>query len=116
MRRFDEERRSRSANRPPRLCSFEGRSMHRDDHDLGLAHDLDTLARMTERRRVLGWLLGALAPALGCGADNAMTSGTTSTGGTGGSGATGSTTGGGSTTTGPGTATRRAPCSNVPEE
>ena len=61
------------------------------DHDLGLAHDLNTLHRQAaSRRRALRWLAGGSALALlGCGGggDNA---GTTTGGGTTGGGSTGS--------------------------
>ena len=43
--------------------------MHIDDHDLGLAHDLEQLGRnQLQRRRTLRWLAGAgVAPLLACG-------------------------------------------------
>jgi len=44
------------------------------DHDAGLHHDLETLAQMTARRRVLLWIAGAaLAPPYGCGNDSTAT-------------------------------------------
>jgi protocatechuate 3,4-dioxygenase beta subunit len=57
--------------------------MHADDHDRGLAHDLDTLlASVAQRRRALRWLAGAGALTLiGCGGggdDSSTTSTSTS--------------------------------------
>lgn len=74
--------------------------MHDDDHDQGLAHDLQTLAsRMTARRQVLRWALGASAVSyLGC--DIAI-DGAGGSGGSGGSGAGGSGV---------------SECSKIPEE
>src|SRR5882724_9489885 len=101
--------------------------MPQDDHDLGLSHDLHTLRRMTERRRVLGWMLGAtLLPALGCTSDSAATTSGSTTGG-GGSGEGATTTGtdttsttGGTTTaggaSGDGSTTDPGTCSKIPEE
>jgi protocatechuate 3,4-dioxygenase beta subunit len=76
---------------------------HRDDHNLGLAYDLDTIARhMMGRRRALAWFAGVGGAALvaGCGgggsesSDGTTTTSTTTTTGT----TTGTTTTTGSTT------------------
>ena len=76
-----------------------------DDHDTGLHRDVEMLAQMKARRRVLLWIAGAaLAPALGCG-DDSNTTGAAGAGGTGAGGSGGSAgTGGGAT------------CSKIPEE
>ena len=85
--------------------------MHTDDHDHGLAHDLQTLhAARLKRRRALVWLAGAGAagalPLLGCGgsSDDVETTTTTTTTTT---GSTTTTTTGGTTTTS---------CSVIPTE
>jgi protocatechuate 3,4-dioxygenase beta subunit len=81
--------------------------MDRHNHDLGLAHDLKIIAKMTDRRRVLRWIAGAsFVPAIGCGSDDAA-SPSTGTGAAGSSTTSGSmstsTTGGGSSAGGSGT-------------
>ncbi len=82
------------------------------DHDLGLAHDLDVLARQQQlpRRRALGLLAGLAGVGslglIGCGGGGSDT-GTSVTGSTGSSGS------GTGTTTGTGTVTS---CSVIPEE
>ena len=58
--------------------------MHHDDHDhdLGLAHDLQVMGRMVQRRRALQWFAGAgtLALVAGCGGSgDAETDATTTT-------------------------------------
>ena len=60
---------------------------HDHDHDQGLAHDLNTLARsMTERRRALIWLAGAVVlPACGGGGDDSTTTSSSSDSSSGGS-------------------------------
>lgn len=70
--------------------------MH-EDHDLGLAHDLDTLMRRSaERRRLLAWLAAGSAVPLGllaCGGGGeagAATTGSASTGSSSGGGGSGS--------------------------
>ncbi len=70
---------------------------HTDDHDLGLAHDLNTLrSTMLQRRRALLWLAGAsAAPLLACGGGNDAAT---------------------TTTTGSGSASSTATCAVVPEE
>lgn len=71
-----------------------------DDHDLGLQHDLEKIAALRERRRVLGWMMssGAVALMAGCG-DGGSDSSTSSTSGSTDT-TTGGTTTGGTTTTG----------------
>jgi protocatechuate 3,4-dioxygenase beta subunit len=80
--------------------------MHADDHDRGLAHDLDTLlASMAQRRRALRWLAGAGALTLvGCGGggDDAGTTSSSSSS----SSSTTTTTSGSSSSS----------CSLIPEE
>ncbi|MGY4830538.1 intradiol ring-cleavage dioxygenase [Sphaerotilaceae bacterium SBD11-9] len=74
----------------------------RDPHDLGLAHDLRTLAAQAQRRKALGWMaalgtLGAGSLFVGCGgggddnsADSSATTTSTSTGSSGSTDTTGS--------------------------
>ncbi|WP_422017861.1 intradiol ring-cleavage dioxygenase [Roseateles sp.] len=95
--------------------------MHHDDHDQGLAHDLNRLQQQAlARRHALRWLLGAGAATLGgggalvlagCGGggsgDTASTS--TSSGSTGSTGSTGTGSTGGTTTTTSG-------CTVIPSE
>ncbi|WP_129776735.1 dioxygenase family protein [Peristeroidobacter soli] len=78
-----------------------------DDHDRGLLHDLEQLAALKQRRRVLGMMLSGSALLMaGCGGDDttASSAGDSSAGGT--------TTGG--TTTGTGTTS--GSCTAVAEE
>jgi protocatechuate 3,4-dioxygenase beta subunit len=81
--------------------------MRNDEHDKGLANDLQVMVSgMVKRRSMLGWLaLASLAPAIGCG--DGTSTGTTGSGGNGGGGA-----GGAGGTGGAGT----AECSKIPEE
>ncbi len=76
--------------------------MHIDDHDRGLAHDLETLAKSAQqRRRALLWLAGTGAVSLlGCGGGSAS-AGTSSS-------SSSSSSSSGSTTT--------STCSVIPEE
>jgi len=75
-----------------------------DDHDLGLQHDLQTLARRTlERRRVMRWLtMGGAALAVaacgggGSGEQSTTTAPTTGTGSTGSGGSSGGSSSSGS--------------------
>ncbi len=78
-----------------------------DDHDLGLAHDLDTWhATLLPRRRMLHWLSGGAALALlGCGGGGATADDTG-----------GSTSGSGGTSTSGGTTSGTSSCSVTPEE
>lgn len=73
------------------------KSAHIDDHDLGLQHDLERIAALKQRRRVLGLMLSGGAMLLaGCSGDGSSgdsTSTTDSTGSTGGSSSGGSSTG-----------------------
>ena len=66
-----------------------------DNHDLGLQHDLEQIAKLKARRRMLGMMLSAGTAALfaGCGGDDSSTTGTstsTSSGSSSGSGSSGS--------------------------
>jgi protocatechuate 3,4-dioxygenase beta subunit len=82
-----------------------------DDHDRGLQHDLEQLAALKQRRRVLGMMLSGSALLIaGCGGDDS--SDTTST--TSSSGSTGSSSSG-DTSTG-GTSTSSGTCTAVAEE
>jgi protocatechuate 3,4-dioxygenase beta subunit len=75
---------------------------HDDDHDRGLAHDLDIIARqMMGRRRALAWFAGVGASALvaGCGSGSAENTGSSSTTGATSGTASSTTTGGTGTTT-----------------
>ncbi|MFH7042453.1 intradiol ring-cleavage dioxygenase [Paucibacter sp. JuS9] len=75
------------------------------DHDLGLAHDLDQL--MHQRRRALGWLAGAgVLGLLGCGGGGDSAGGSTTT----------TSSGSGTGTTGGTTTTPTGSCSLIPEE
>lgn len=87
---------------------------HVEDHDRGLAHDLEIIARqMMGRRRALGWFAGAGATALLAGCGGSDDAGTTTTGTTTttttttttdtSTGTTGTSTGTGTTTTTSGT-------------
>lgn len=71
-----------------------------DVHDLGLQHDLEKIAALKERRRVLGWMMssGAVALMAGCGDGDGDSSISSSSGSS--DGTTGDTTTGGTTTTG----------------
>jgi protocatechuate 3,4-dioxygenase beta subunit len=83
------------------------KSAHIDDHDLGLQHDLERIAALKQRRRVLGMMLSGSALLIaGCNGDDSS-----STSGSSGS-STGSTTG--STTTTSGTCTAAASETNGP--
>src|SRR4051812_48181097 len=63
-----------------------------DDHDKGLAHDLDTLGRRRVLLGAAGLAAGTLLTAWGCGGGNDTTStSSTSSGSSGSSGSTGST-------------------------
>lgn len=66
-----------------------------DDHDRGLQHDLEQIAALKRRRRVLGMMLSGSALLIaGCGGDDGDSSSTTSTtGSTGSTGSTGGTSG-----------------------
>ena len=95
--------------------------MHHDDepHDLGLAHDLATLQRrLRQRRRALGWLVGAGAAGavgvFGCGGGGDSTTDTaTSSSSDSSSGGSGSGSGSGSGGTG---SSSSGNCSAIPEE
>ena len=67
---------------------------HIDDHDLGLQHDLEQIAALKRRRRVLGMMLSGSAAMLlsGCGGGDgsAATTASTDTTGSSGTGSTGS--------------------------
>lgn len=66
---------------------------HLDDHDLGLQHDLEQLAALKRRRRVLGMMLsGSALMIAGCGGgdDNSGTSTTTASSGSSSSGSSSS--------------------------
>jgi protocatechuate 3,4-dioxygenase beta subunit len=52
---------------------------HLDDHDLGLAHDLKTMAALASRRRALGWFASAGGAAMLAACDGGSSAGTTST-------------------------------------
>lgn len=80
-----------------------------DEHDVGLQHDLETLALMARsRRRVLQWASAGMLAAAGCGAE---VSGEGGSGGSGGGSGGGSSFGGSSFGgSGPGT------CTEIPEE
>lgn len=68
------------------------KSAHIDDHDLGLQHDLERIAALKQRRRVLGMMLSGSAMLLvGCNGDDSSSSADSTTGSTSGSG---SSTGG----------------------
>jgi protocatechuate 3,4-dioxygenase beta subunit len=73
------------------LAAAQLEKVQMDQHDHGLAHDLERLTRqMQQRRRALRWLAGAGAlTLLGCGGSADGDSGATSTGSTGSSGSTG---------------------------
>lgn len=77
------------------------KSAHIDDHDLGLQHDLERIAALKQRRRVLGMMLsgGALLIA-GCNGDDGSTSTTSTTGSTDSSSGSGSSSGSTGTTSG----------------
>lgn len=82
-----------------------------DDHDRGLQHDLEQLAALKQRRRVLGMMLSGSALLIaGCGGDDSSGS-TTATSS---SSSTGDTTGG--TSTGTGTTTSSSSCTAAAEE
>jgi protocatechuate 3,4-dioxygenase beta subunit len=85
------------------------KSAHIDDHDLGLQHDLERIAALKQRRRVLGMMLSGSALLIaGCnGDDSSPTTDSTSS-----SGSSGSSTG--STTTTSGTCTAAASETNGP--
>jgi len=55
--------------------------MHLDDHDLGLQHDLEQMAALKARRRMLGMMLsgGAAAFLAGCGGGSGGSSGSSGT-------------------------------------
>ncbi|PTT90994.1 intradiol ring-cleavage dioxygenase, partial [Pelomonas sp. HMWF004] len=84
-----------------------------DDHDLGLAHDLNRLQQQALQRRVaLRWLLGAGGTALGGAGALAALAGC---GGGGSAGDTASSGGNGSPSSGGGSSTTSG-CSVIPEE
>ena len=77
--------------------------MTRDAHDLGLEHDLRTLATLRSRRQALKWVLGTgVTTLVGCGSDAAGNANSPGGGGSGGTGAAGSN--------------GSADCSSIPEE
>ena len=86
--------------------------MRNDEHDKGLANDLQGMVSgMVKRRSMLGWMaLASLAPAIGCG--DGTSAGTTGSGGNGGSGGGAGGAGGAGGEGGSGT----AECSKIPEE
>jgi protocatechuate 3,4-dioxygenase beta subunit len=60
------------------------KSAHIDDHDLGLQCDLERIAALKQRRRVLGMMLSGSALLIaGCNGDDSSSTGTTSTSGSG---------------------------------
>ena len=71
-----------------------------DNHDLGLQHDLERIAALKERRRVLTWMLsgGTALLLAGCGGGDSASTTSTSTGTT--TGSTGSTASPGTTAAG----------------
>ena len=71
------------------------KSAHIDDHDLGLQHDLERIAALKQRRRVLGMMLSGSALLIaGCnGDDSSSTSTTMSTSGSSDSGSSSSSSG-----------------------
>lgn len=87
------------------------KSAHIDDHDLGLQRDLEKIAALKQRRRVLGMMLSGSALLIaGCNGDDSSGTSTTSTSGDSSSGSGSST---GSTTTS-GTCTAAASETNGP--
>jgi protocatechuate 3,4-dioxygenase beta subunit len=83
-----------------------------DDHDRGLQHDLEQLAALKQRRRVLGMMLSGSALLMaGCGGDDTTASSTTAS--SAGDSSAGGTTTGGTTT---GTGTTSGSCTAVAEE
>lgn len=87
------------------------KSAHIDDHDLGLQHDLERIAALKQRRRVLGLMLSGGAMLLaGCGGDDSSTDSTSTTG----SSDTGTSTGGTTTTTTTSSCTAAASETNGP--
>jgi protocatechuate 3,4-dioxygenase beta subunit len=85
--------------------------MRNDEHDKGLANDLQVMVSgVVKRRSMLGWLaLASLAPAVGCGGGAGTGAGRN--GGSGGAGGEGGAGGaGGSSSSG------TASCSKIPEE
>ncbi|MBL8272159.1 intradiol ring-cleavage dioxygenase [Steroidobacter sp.] len=86
---------------------------HLDDHDLGLQHDLEQLAALKRRRRVLGMMLsGSALMIAGCGGGDGD-SGTTSTTSTSGSSSSGSSSSGSSSS---GSSSSSDTCTEVAEE
>jgi protocatechuate 3,4-dioxygenase beta subunit len=70
------------------------KSAHIDDHDLGLQRDLERIAALKQRRRVLGMMLSGSALLIaGCNGDDSSSTGSTST-----SGSSDSSSGSGSST------------------
>src|SRR5687767_4695921 len=87
------------------------KSAHIDDHDLGLQHDLQRIAALKQRRRVLGMMFSGSALLIaGCnGDDSSSTSTTTST-----SGSSDSGSGSSSSSSSSGTCTAAASETNGP--
>lgn len=87
------------------------------DHDRGLLHDLQTLAKATNRREMLKVLAGAsLIPILGCGSESS-TSGAAGAAGAGTGGSAGSGTGGGAgAATGGNAGASPTTCEQIPGE
>ena len=89
------------------------KSAHIDDHDLGLQRDLERIAALKQRRRVLGMMLsGSALMIAGCGGDDSSTGSTTTTSGSGDS--SGGSTGGSTGTTTSGSCTAAASETNGP--
>lgn len=87
-------------------------SAHIDDHDLGLQRDLERIAALKQRRRVLGLMLSGGAMLLvGCGGDDGSTDTTSTTGSSDSGGSSGGDTPTGSTD---GTCTAAASETNGP--
>jgi protocatechuate 3,4-dioxygenase beta subunit len=82
-----------------------------DDHDRGLQYDLEQLAALKQRRRVLGMMLSGSALLIaGCGGDDSSATASSTTDSSSG----GSSTGG--TSTGTGTTTSSSSCTAAAEE
>lgn len=96
---------------------------HQDDHDKGLAFDLQTMAgRKSDRRQLLKMLVGAagMGIVMGCGGGSGdeivASTGTSSGSSSSNTGGSGTTTTGGSTTTGGTTGGTTDSCAEIPPE